>query len=102
MALYGSVFTSSRFKGQSSVKQAPGLAHIILTERNENTSRDRLVVRTLRCGRSNPGSNPGHGMFLHHHEIKMKNEIPYIFPLATLLNLIFFTIQNTRIRCILH
>ena len=22
--------------------------------------RDRLVVRTLRCGRSNPGSNPGH------------------------------------------
>ena len=26
-------------------------------------SRDRLVVRTLRCGRSNPGSNPGHGIF---------------------------------------
>ena len=26
------------------------------------SSRDRLVVRTLRCGRSNPGSNPGHGM----------------------------------------
>ena len=25
--------------------------------------RDRLVVRTLRCGRSNPGSNPGHGVF---------------------------------------
>ena len=25
-------------------------------------SRDRLVVRTLRCGRSNPGSNPGHGI----------------------------------------
>ena len=24
-------------------------------------SRDRLVVRTLRCGRGNPGSNPGHG-----------------------------------------
>ena len=24
-------------------------------------SRDRLVVRTLRCGRSNSGSNPGHG-----------------------------------------
>ena len=22
--------------------------------------RDRLVVRTLRCGRSNPGSNPGY------------------------------------------
>ena len=27
--------------------------------------RDRLVVRTLRCGRSNPGSNPGHGMLEH-------------------------------------
>ena len=24
-------------------------------------SRDRLEVRTLRCGRNNPGSNPGHG-----------------------------------------
>ena len=23
------------------------------------------MVRTLRCGRSNPGSNPGHGMFCH-------------------------------------
>ena len=29
------------------------------------SSRDRLVVRTLRCGRSNPGSNPGHGMPEH-------------------------------------
>ena len=26
-------------------------------------SRDRLVVRTLRCGRNNPGSNPGHGTY---------------------------------------
>ena len=25
------------------------------------SGRDRLVVRTLRCGRSNPGSNPGLG-----------------------------------------
>ena len=24
-------------------------------------SRDSLVVRTSRCGRDNPGSNPGHG-----------------------------------------
>ena len=23
--------------------------------------RDSLVVRTSRCGRDNPGSNPGHG-----------------------------------------
>ena len=27
-------------------------------------SRDRLVVRTPRYGRGNPGSNPGHGMSL--------------------------------------
>ena len=26
--------------------------------------RDRIVVSTLRCGRNNPGSNPGHGTFL--------------------------------------
>ena len=26
--------------------------------------RDRIVVSTLRCGRSNPGSNPGHGNLL--------------------------------------
>ena len=24
-------------------------------------SRDRVVVSTSRCGRDNPGSNPGHG-----------------------------------------
>ena len=35
----------------------------VLSESNlpSIASRDRLVVRTLRCGRSNPGSNPGHG-----------------------------------------
>ena len=27
-------------------------------------SRDRIVVSTLRCGRNNPGSNPGHGTLL--------------------------------------
>ena len=27
---------------------------------------DRLVVRTLRCGRNNPGPNPGHGMICFH------------------------------------
>ena len=26
--------------------------------------RDRIVVSTLRCGRNNPGSNPGHGTFI--------------------------------------
>lgn len=33
-----------------------------MCRRVETNCRDRLVVRTLRCGRSNPGSNPGHGM----------------------------------------
>ena len=27
--------------------------------------RDRLEVRTLRCGRNNPGSNPGHGIIFN-------------------------------------
>ena len=26
-----------------------------------NDRRDRIVVSTSRCGRDNPGSNPGHG-----------------------------------------
>ncbi len=29
--------------------------------------RDRIVVSTLRCGRSNPGSNPGHGIVSQCH-----------------------------------
>ena len=33
--------------------------------------RDRIVVSTLRCGRNNPGSNPGHGtlVIIHHPAI---------------------------------
>ena len=33
--------------------------------------RDRIVVSTLRCGRNNPGSNPGHGtlVIIHHSAI---------------------------------
>ena len=34
--------------------------------------RDRLVVRTLRCGRSNPGSNPGHGIFVSYIFLKIQ------------------------------
>ena len=29
---------------------------------NLTQGRDRIVVSTLRCGRNNPGSNPGHGI----------------------------------------
>ena len=28
-------------------------------------SRNRLVVRTPRCGRGNPGSNPGYGSYFN-------------------------------------
>ena len=31
--------------------------------------RDRIVVSTLRCGRSNPGSNLGHGIATQCHGI---------------------------------
>ena len=41
-------------------------------------SRDRLVVRTLRCGRSNPGSNPGHGMDKIFGGLEIDNE--EVFP----------------------
>ena len=47
------------------------LLNSIQTFHGHNTisvlSRDRLVVRTLRCGRSNPGSNPGHGSDIFAH-----------------------------------
>ena len=33
--------------------------------------RDRIVVSTLRCGRSNPGSNPGHGIETQCHGIRV-------------------------------
>ena len=39
--------------------------------------RDRLVVRTLRCGRSNPGSNPGHGTVLFFFKVLYRLKLPY-------------------------
>ena len=43
-------------------------------------SRDRIVVSTLRCGRSNPGSNPGHGsvIFTRCHGV-VKNILDWTF-----------------------
>ena len=38
-----------------------GRYHVDIFRDRNCGSRDHLVVRTLRCGRSNPGSNPGHG-----------------------------------------
>ncbi|KAL0154398.1 hypothetical protein M9458_050291, partial [Cirrhinus mrigala] len=34
---------------------------VVAIKREPVARRDRIVVSTLRCGRSNPGSNPGHG-----------------------------------------
>ena len=40
----------------------------VLLRYNWQSSRDRIVVSTLRCGRNNPGSNPGHGsVVMHYH-----------------------------------
>ena len=56
------------------------LLNSIQTFHGHNTiyvlSRDRLVVRTLRCGRSNPGSNPGHGIFIlqRRGDVRMSTE----------------------------
>ena len=33
----------------------------LVIDRLSSDSRDRIVVSTSRCGRDNPGSNPGHG-----------------------------------------
>ena len=34
---------------------------MITSETSQLYSHDRIVVSTSRCGRDNPGSNPGHG-----------------------------------------
>ena len=46
--------------------------------------RDRIVVSTSRCGRDNPGSNPGHGRDKHESLVRQisyfcKNKCCYIF-----------------------
>ena len=63
----------------------PRTSHTSQTIRSKSEtqdSRDRLVVRTLRCGRSNPGSNPGHGMLEHflHVEARYKNDRVFLTP----------------------
>ena len=40
-------------------------------------SRDRIVVSTLRCGRNNPGSNPGHGIFWGVEDVKIYHRLRY-------------------------
>lgn len=45
----------------SNIKLQYNNKHLIKVHLKISCSRDRLMVRILRCGRSNPGSNPGHG-----------------------------------------
>ena len=46
-------------------------------------SRDRIVVSTLRCGRSNPGSNPGRGIeeqyFFHINLLKNRYILTWFY-----------------------
>ena len=47
--------------------------------------RDRIVVSTSRCGRDNPGSNPGHGRDKHESLVgktgtfEKKNIVVYLY-----------------------
>ena len=49
-------------KAQEIIERANSSSCLKFDMRNRH-SRDRIVVSTLRCGRNNPGSNPGHGTF---------------------------------------
>ena len=51
--------------------------------------RDRIVVSTLRCGRNNPGSNPGFGKYL------------ILYSLVPLINLHTSRIMRLRSKVIL-
>ena len=42
---------------------------------SRRVSRDRIVVSTSRCGRDNPGSNPGHGRAAVKHLIMASRQI---------------------------
>ena len=58
-------------------------------------SRDRLEVRTLRCGRNNPGSNPGHGTFFE--SLFLLEVHPRSFFFSSLTRIFFFFSSLTRI-----
>ena len=64
------------------------------------SSRDRIVVSTLRCGRNNPGSNPGHGtllkelFFANSYFVRLSNsDFSFSFPFLFFFSyhLIFFS-----------
>ena len=45
-----------------SVKKNVSSEDNAVASRSGKYGHDRIVVSTSRCGRDNPGSNPGHGM----------------------------------------
>ena len=55
-------------------------------------SRDRIVVSTLRCGRNNPGSNPGHGT--------LRNFFFYL--LVFFLSFVLFSVYLLELVCTIY
>ena len=55
--------------------------HNLPAEQRKRSGRDRIVVSTSRCGRDNPGSNPGHGI---------NRSQAYIFIIIFFFNLVLF------------
>ena len=63
--------------------------------------RDRIVVSTLRCGRNNPGSNPGHGTLLIWTEVALFFAwLPILVPWEPVFRTIY--VRDTRADCRQH
>ena len=85
--LYGLTAMRSRRVNSQQVNDGWSLLKIKTSEilSRFHRRRDRLVVRTLRCGRSNPGSNPGHGTFL---------SLLFFFFFFYLFRVLFMTLES--------
>ena len=55
---------------------------------SERAGRDRIVVSTSRCGRDNPGSNPGHG--IDNTAVCPTQQLPSSYSFGRLLYLLKF------------
>ena len=55
-------------------------------------SRDRIVVSTLRCGRNNPGSNPGHGRKIFNEKLISEHAKWQSGATSCLRTILFYTI----------
>ena len=51
--------------GQNFIKTSKDIYLMVQADEKCAYGRDRLVVRTPRCGRGNLGSNPGHGRYVY-------------------------------------